>query len=444
MFKIVIMIFVFLSFIGCMPEPEPNEFSALRHNMEDHRQKMFENSRYDLEHKSNKSSKQSKYLYDEEAELRKQQEIERKRWLKVGIDKDEAEDWKALNLSPKNAIRWKKTGLSYNTIAVLIKEDTLASEAVAFMSKEFDKRPKVFHSFAEPLYEFEASCEKVLKKDIKSLAGINKECSQYVKEIKFNEISGHLADDYESNDLSLEYISKLRQSDSQKAHIQTMMQKKYEASLVNSDDNIFILLFPFLESSPTKEEMFYISKNNFDLKDTRRYKSYEYYEFWINKEKNEEKARVAAIKKQKYLKREKAKRLKYESYVLSAKSYNKMVASECGDLVNAEPSTGEKVHIEGRILNIVGKKNSNVFAYIVKSNKDGKKYLVREPNSTRKVDKSKDISWTTVTVGRVISISIDEDGVASYNHYDDESKEYYTMLRFSKECKYVTKSLRLN
>jgi len=52
---------------------------------------------------------------------------------------------------------------------------------------------------------------------------------------------------------------------------------------------------------------------------------------------------------------------------MNALAYNQMIASECGERVRSVLSTGEKVHIEGKILYKLGKKGSNVFAYIVKS-----------------------------------------------------------------------------
>ncbi|HIC43569.1 MAG TPA: hypothetical protein EYO73_04535 [Sulfurimonas sp.] len=60
-------------------------------------------------------------------------------------------------------------------------------------------------------------------------------------------------------------------------------------------------------------------------------------------------------------------RLNAEAYLMNALAYNKMIASECGETVSSVLSTGEKVHIEGKILYKLGKKGSNVFAYIVKS-----------------------------------------------------------------------------
>ena len=440
MFKTLLSFFIIFIFVGCL-EPKSDEFSQMRNDMQSSRQRMFEQSAYNLQHRKEFTSNhnKSKYLHkQEEEEQRKREELERKKWLDVGISDDEAQDWKALNLSPKHSLRWKKTGLSYNAIAVLLKEDVLPSEAIEFMTKYFVKKPKVFYIFAEPLYDFEESCQKILKEDIKKIVLINKKCSEYNQNIAFNEISGHLADKYKNNDLSLEYISKLRQSDNQKEYIQKLITKEYKKSLVQDDIKVFTLLFPIVEYSPSKEEMFYVSKNHLKLKNTKRYKSHKFYEFWVNKEINEEKARIAVIKKQKSLKRAKVKRLRAEAHRLDILAYNKSVAAECGELVKSEPSTGEKVHLEGKILNTVGKKKSNIYAYIILNTNDGKKYLVREPNSKRKVDKTKDISWIVTTVGRVVSVSIDEDGTASYNHYNNESKEYYTMLKYNNECKYFT------
>lgn len=443
MFKIILSVLLLFTFTGCVSDPEPNEFTQLRNDMEKHRERMFIQSDADLKNRK-VNRRDVVHLIDPDEELRKQQEAEKKRWLAVDIDADEAEDWKALNLSPKSAVRWKKTGLSYNTISVLIKEDVSPSEAISFMNKKYDKNPKIFAVFAEPLYRFEDYCKQVISANISSLPIINKKCDDYIRDIGQSSISGHLADEYKNSDLSLEYVSRLRQVDNQKMYIQKQMNKKYNESLVQNNKEVFALLFPMLESSPEKEEMFFISVNKLNLKETQRYKSHKYYEFWVNKEKNEEKARIAAINLQAALNEAKTKRLQKESYALEAQSYNKMVASECGEIVNSEPSTEEKVHIEGKIKHIVGKRGSNIFAFIIENEKDGKNYLVRDPNSKDRVDKDKKISWIVTTVGRVVSISIDEDGTASYNHYEDESKEYYPLLRFTSECKYFTKPLVIN
>ena len=111
-------------------------------------------------------------------------------------------------------------------------------------------------------------------------------------------------------------------------------------------------------------------------------------------------------------------------------------------MVTSVPSTGEKVHIEGDILHVVGKRGSNIFAYVVKNKSDKKNYLVRDPNAKQEEAVDSQVSWTAVTVGRVVSVSLDDDGTASYNHYSDDEKEYYPMLKFSSKCPYFTKKLR--
>jgi len=437
------LIAIFLS--ACGGDPEPDEFTKLRLEMEKRQSSTFGNSVKNLENRKNKSYKRkyisSESLNKESLEQQEKIEAERQRWFAVGINLEEAEEWKALGLSPKRAERWKKTGLSYNTIGVLIKEDVLPIEAISFMNKKFDKHPKAFSTFAEPLYDFQDSCKKIIDSSDERLVKINKKCNEYVQLLNFSSVSGYMADEYGDNDLALEYISKLRQVDSHKAYIQKEMNKKSKLCLISGDKHNFALLFPLLETSPTKEEMFFIKQHKLALKDTQRYKSYEYYDFWVNKEKNEEKARVSAIKRQHDLKMAKERRLKAESYRLNALAYNKMVASECGDMVTSVPSTGEKVHIEGQIQHIIGKKGSNIFAYVVRSNKDGKNYLVRDPNARTEMKIDTEISWIAVTVGRVVSVSLDDDGTASYNHYSDDEKEYYPMLKRISKCEYHTKSL---
>lgn len=214
--------------------------------------------------------------------------------------------------------------------------------------------------------------------------------------------------------------------------------------MVETHKQDFALLFPIIERSPTEEEMHFVQKYKLALKDTKRYKSYEYYDFWINKEKNEEIARVSALKRQRALKVAKQKRLQQEAYRMQALAYNKMVASECGDVVSADPSTGEKVHVEGKIVYTIGKRGSNIYAFVVKNKKDGKNYIIRNLNPDKKINRDKPISWTATTVGRVVSISVDEDdATASYDHYTDtNSKEYYPMLKYSSDCAYKTKDLR--
>ncbi len=438
-----LLFFIVLFFSGCIDEAEPNEFAQMRKDMEKRQSEMFANSVENLEKRKqiHPNEQRATYIIDPQEELRIEQEAERKRWKAVNIDKEEAEDWKALNLSPKHAARWKKTGFSYNTISVLIKEDVSPSEAVEFMNKKFSKNPKAFALFAQPIYTFKESCKKIIQAKNDEFGLISKKCEDYVQLSDLSAISGHMADHYKDNDLSLEYISKLRQLDSQKTYIQKLMEKKNHESMIQADTKNFTLLFPMIEGSPTKEEMFFVSKYKLPLKDTHRYKSHKFYTFWINKEKEEEKARVAAIKQQQELKEAKVLRLKAEAYRMKALAHNKMVASQCGEAVNSHPSTGEKVHIEGETLYFVGKMGTNVFAIVVKNSKDGKNYLIREPNTKRKVDKQSAVSWTAVTVGRVVSVTIEEDGTASYNHYEDESKEYFPMLRFISECPYETMAL---
>jgi hypothetical protein len=441
--RILIFIFIGIGFSACITEPEVNEFTQIRQDMEKHRERMFARTQEDLANRKNGSTRTHRAVMDPEEELRLKQEEERQRWLAVDIDEEEAEDWKALNLSPKNALRWKKTGLSYNTIAVLIKEDVAPSEALAFMNKKFDNHPKAFAAFAEPLYQFRDACEKIINTKTKKLSVVKKECAEYAQFADFNSISGYLADEYQDNDLSLEYISKLRQLDSHKVYIQKLIEKEYQESMVAGDKQVFGLLFAMLETSPNKEEMYFVKKNRLPLKNTNRYKSYEYYDFWVQKEKSEERARVAAIKRQQQLKEAKKARLKAEAYRLKALAYNKMVASECGEAISSEPSTGEKVHLEGKVLHLIGKRGTNIFAYVIRNDKDGKNYLIRDPNGTKSFDIGSHISWSLITVGRVVSVSIDSDGTASYNHYEegDDTTEFYPMLKFTQECKYQTMSL---
>lgn len=440
------LLMVIMFVVGCTPEPDADqdEFAQMRQNMQARQDKMFSQSVKDLKNRKNKDYVRTTThsdVIDPEEELRLAQEAEKKRWLAVDIDMDEAEDWKALGLSPKNALRWKKTGLSYNTIAVLIKEDVLPSEAIAFMGKKFEKHPKKFITFAQPLYEFQESCKEVVTQNIPDLQLVTKKCKEYDQLLHFSSISGYLADEFDDNDLALEYISKLRQVDSQKGFVLKLMEKSANDAMIHDDTKQFALLFPILESSPSKEEMFFVKKHQLPLKETKRYKSYKYYEFWVNKEKNEERARVAAIEEQKALKRAKQARLKAESERMKALAYNKMVASECGEPATSEPSTGEKVHIEGEVLYLVGKKGSNIFAYVVRSKHDGKNYLVRDPNSQGKGAVNKQVSWTAVTVGRVASVSLDDDGTASYDHYDASDKEVFPMLKFSAKCAYQSRDI---
>lgn len=444
MFKIILSLFILLSFTACLPEPEDNEFSQMRRDMKRHNNQMFNGSDDNIKNRTNKNKRRKvTHFIDPEEEARLQEVAERKRWLAVGIDDQEAEDWKALHLSPKSAKRWKKTGLSYNTISVLIKEDVFPDEAVSFMNRKFDENPKAFAAFGEPLYDFEISCKKIIKAKSSTLSVVSKQCSDYINKMRFNSISGYMADVYEDNDLSLEYISKLRQTDAQKVYIQRLIEKKSDESMIKSDTKNFTLLFPILERSPTEAEMHFVRKNKLALKETRRYKSYEYYDFWINKDKNEEKARLAALSQQRALKKARTKRLQKEARRLQALAYNKMVASECGEAVSADPSTGEKVHVEGKIAYTIGKRGSNIYAFIIKNKKDGKHYIVRNFSASKKVDRSKSVSWIATTVGRVVSVSLDEeDKTASYDHYaDEDDREYYPMLKYSSKCSYKTKSL---
>ena len=443
LFRTIIFFLIGLLFSACVAEPEANEFTKLRQDMEKHRERMFASSVDNIQ-KSKAAAYQRRQrpsIIDPDIELKLQQEEERKRWLAVGIDQDEAEDWKALNLSPKNAVRWKKTGLSYGAIAAMLKQDVAPSEAISFMNQKFDKRPKAFGVFAQPLYDFDDNCKKILKANYKDFSLINKRCKEYTQRANTTSISGYLADEYQDTDLSLEYISKLRQMDNEKIHIAALIEKQSHDSMVYEKRFQYALLFPMVERSPTKEEMYFVAKHKLDVKDSKRFKSNKYYSFWINKEKEEKAARLRAIKQQQALKEAKILRQKAEAYRMKALAYNKMVASECGDIVSSHPSTGEKVHVEGKILYFVGKRGSNIFAYVVKNNKDRKNYLVRDPKSNQKVEKGDEVSWVTLTVGRVVSVTIEEDGTASYNSYEDETQHLYPLLKFSSECKYHTKSL---
>jgi len=197
MFKILLSLFIILGFTACLPEPEENEFTKMRRNMERQNEKRFAGSKENLTNRTNVNKRQKvRHLTDVDEELRLQQEAEKRRWLAVNIDAVEAEDWKALHLSPKGAQRWKKTGLSYNTIAVLIKQDVFPSEAIAFMNRKFDKSPKAFAAFAEPLYHFQHSCETVLEAKSVRLSVVSKQCKDYVDKIIFSSISGYMADEY--------------------------------------------------------------------------------------------------------------------------------------------------------------------------------------------------------------------------------------------------------
>jgi len=442
--RVLLSSIIFFLFTGC-GEPEPDEFSQLRRDMQRKQDNTFGNSVKNLENRKNRDYVRPvssiNRLSEAEKALLAEEEAEKQRWLTAGISLEESKDWKALGLSPKHAKHWKKTGLSYNTISVLIKEDVLPTEAIAFMKKDFEKHPKAFSAFANPLYEFQSSCQKVLDVSDAHLEKINKKCKEYVQLLDHSAVSGYMADEYKDNDLSLEYISKLRAVDSKKTYLQKQMYMRSQLCLINGEKNNFALLFPILEVSPTKEEMFFIKQHKLALKDTQRYKSYEYYDFWVKKDADEERARLAAIKQEQRLKKAQIARKRAQAYRASAISYNKMVATECGEMVTSVPSTGEKVHIEGDVRYIVGKKGSNVFAYVVKNKSDNKSYLVRDPNTKKEVKLGTNVSWTALTVGRVVSVSLDDDGTASYNHYSDDDKEYYPMLKLVSKCPYYIKEL---
>lgn len=443
-FKILYTVILALLIGGCGGEPEPDEFTKLRMDMQKRHSQYYGDSVEKLEsrkHSINLNNKGIVNQIDPEEESRIQQEAEKKRWLAVDIDEEEAEDWKAMGLSPKNASRWKKTGLSYNTISVLIKEDVLASEAVAFMNKSFSKYPRAFIQFAQPLYEFKHSCNSILQANRPNFQIINKQCHEYIQLLEFSKISGYLADEYNDNDLSLEYISKLRQIDAQKSYIQKEMVKKSYLSMINGDMKGFSLLFPILETSPSKEEMYFVKQHKLKLADTKRYKSNKYYEFWENKDKAEEQARLVAIQQQRSLKLAKEARLREQAHRMQALAHNKMVASECGELVTSAPSTGEKVHIEGKVLYTIGKRSSNIFAYVVKNDKDAKSYLVRDASTNKSETVGNKVSWSALTVGRVASVSLDDDGTASYNHYANDDKEFYPMLKYISKCAHHTKDI---
>lgn len=444
--RVLLLSIILFLFTGC-GEPEPDEFSQLRRDMLRKQDNTFGYSVKNLENRKNKDYKRQLSSLSRLSEVDKaliaEEEAEKQRWLAAGISLEEAKDWKALGLSPKHAKHWKKTGLSYNTISVLIKEDVLPTEAIAFMKKDFDKHPKAFAAFANPLYEFQSSCQKVLDVSDKNLDKINKKCKEYVQVLGHSAVSGYMADEYKDNDLSLEYISKLREVDSKKAYLQKQMYMRSQLCLINREKNNFALLFPMLDVSPTKEEMFFIKQHKLALEDTQRYKSYKYYDFWVKKEAHESSARLAAIKQEQRLKAAQLKRKKAEAYRASAISYNKMVASECGDMVTSVPSTGERVHLEGKILYVIGKQGSNIFAYVVQNKSDKKNYLVRNPNAKKTMKVDTNVSWTALTVGRVVSVSLDTDGTASYNHYEDDDKEYYPMLKLVSKCPYYAKELMI-
>ena len=164
--RVLLLSIILFLFTGC-GEPEPDEFSQLRRDMQRKQANTFGNSVKNLENRKNKDyvRKQESVsrLSEAEKELLAEEEAEKKRWLAIGISLEESKDWKILGLSPRRAQHWKKTGLSYNTISVLIKEDVLPTEAIAFMKKDFDKHPKAFAAFANPLYAFQASCKKILE-----------------------------------------------------------------------------------------------------------------------------------------------------------------------------------------------------------------------------------------------------------------------------------------
>ena len=432
--KLVLLSCILFLFSACIGEPAPNEFSKMRQQMQERQDRMFLSSVKNLENRNNSKGRayRGSEEMDSDEKLRRERKEERKEWQEAGIEPEEAKEWKALGLLPKKASSWKKTGLSYNTIGVLIKQNVEPSDAVAFMNRKFDKSPKVFGVFSQPLYEFKTICKNILNGDNSDLPIINKQCADYVQLAEFSSVSGYMADEYKDNDLVLEYIAQLREMDSQKAYIQKLMEKKLQESMVHADTKTYTLLFPVIQKSPTRKEMFFIAKHKLPLQGTKRYKSHKYYAFWTDKEKKEEKARLAVIKHQSTLKKTKKERAE-------AEEHNRMVALECGEIVTPHPSTDEKVHIEGKIEHVVGKLGTNIFAYVIKSKIDGKKYLVRDPNSTRKVNMSEEVSWTALTVGRVVSITVEDDGTAMYNHYEEEAKEYFPMLKFLSTCAYNTK-----
>ena len=66
---------------------------------------------------------------------------------------------------------------------------------------------------------------------------------------------------------------------------------------------------------------------------------------------------------------------------------------------------------------------------------------MRDPQSRQKVKKGESVTWIATTVGRVVSVTIEEDGTASYNSYEDETEQLFPLLKFSSVCPYRTKSL---
>jgi len=443
-YKLILLSVILVLMTACSNDPEPNEFTQMRLDMQKRHSQVFANSVEKLEKRKRvykKKSTKNVFKVNLEEAFRLQKEAERVKWLEAGINAEEIADWKALELSAKDAARWKKTDLSYNTISVLINEDVSPSEAVAFMHKSFTKHPKAFSQFSQPLFEFQNSCKVILGSNNQMLMSIRKKCHAYVQSLNESTLAGHLADEYLDNDLSLEYVSKLREVDRTKASIQKEMLKQSKASMMYTDKKSFALLFPILEVSPSQEEMFFIRKHNLQLQDTKRYKSHEYYEFWINKDKNEEKVRLAAIQQQQALSRVKKLRKKAREERKKLIAYNEMVASECGETVTSTPSTGEKVHVEGKILHVIGNQSSNIFAYVVKNSEDDKNYLIRDPKPKKVRTVNEEVSWVALTVGRVVNVTLDDEGTASYSHYGEKGKEFYPMLKFVSPCLYKRKIL---
>ena len=449
------------------PENTPeNSMAAMRAKMEARQKQMFSKTDAALSGEAVYVPVQKKadrkdvddptaYVYEDEVLTFK----EEKTWKEAGIDNREYPQWKSMQVEAKEAKEWKSLEISMAAVALFRQQGYTPKKAKAFRDKEFAARPLFYAQYGTPVYEFDAICRGVIKRQQPPFAFLEERCLPYMEAAHKNEAIGHLLDEAKltKGPLVLEYLAELRRLAANNSVIQSGMEVSIEEFMEDEEKGHFTFLFPLLINEPTSEEMAFIDKHKLPLTKAERFRSYQNPQYWTRRAAAEKSAQDAAARQEADLRakdeqeRERA-RSEAAARALAAKQAREKSAAEknealrlqneagriakaqalCGAYIGQDELSGKELLIDGKVIFTVEEHGSRMFGYGIQSSADQKIYFIRDPQDTAKVELNTRISWQVKTMGRTEALS--KISPTRYG-YDKKSKTKYEMALLLQECR---------
>lgn len=450
---------------GCGIEPTPQEkareasMAAMRANMEARQKQMFSKTEAALAGEAvyapvkkradrKNADDPTAYVYEDEVLTFK----EEKAWIEAGIDNKEYPQWRALSIEANEAKAWKTLEISPAAIALFHQQGYTPKRAKLFMNEEFAARPVFYAQFGTPVYEFDAICRGVIKRQQPPFAFLEERCLPYMEASQKNEAIGHLLDEAKltKGPLVLEYLAELRRLAEKNSVIQSGMEVSIEEFMEEEDTENFIFLFPLLINEPTKEEMDFIDRHKLPLTKSERFYSYQNPQYWKKRIAAQDAAKDAAARQEALLRAKEQRQnahLQAEAAAIALRekqAREKMAAEKneavrlhrahelCGAYIKQDELSGKALLIEGEVIFFVEEQGSRMFGYGIRSVSDQKIYFIRDPQNSAQTELNTRVSWQVKTMGRTEALS--KISPTQYG-YDKKSKTKYEMALLMHECR---------